>query len=64
MLPGLLRRPGRAAPRRPLAHTIAFGCNLPVCFFPFPLANGWATVTPGAEGVPAPRQFGASLTGR
>ena len=30
----------------------------------FPLADGWATVTPGAEGVPAPSQFGASLTGR
>ena len=26
--------------------------------------DGPATVTPGAEGVPAPSQFGASLTGR
>eukprot|EP00976_Prorocentrum_cordatum_P037340 758748-Prorocentrum_minimum.AAC.1 len=59
MLPGLLRRPGRAVPRRPLAHMIAFGCTLPAGFFPFPLADGWATVTPGAERVPAPSQFGA-----
>eukprot|EP00959_Pyramimonas_sp_CCMP1952_P111119 2324515-Pyramimonas_sp.AAC.1 len=28
-LPGLLRHPGRATPRRPLAHTIAFGRTLP-----------------------------------
>eukprot|EP00959_Pyramimonas_sp_CCMP1952_P097364 2035285-Pyramimonas_sp.AAC.1 len=63
-IPGLLRRPGRAVPRRPLAHTIAFECTLPACFFPFSLADGWATVTPRAEGVPAPSQFGASLTGR
>ena len=40
-------RPGRPAPRRPTAHTIAFGCTLPVCFFPIhwqtdgPLSEAW-----------------------